>query len=134
VLGFSAPGNGGTIQPHQRWGTGLLVDGAKLQGQATLDFMNRGYLGSGHGWTMGFGVAWNSVATSLLIQAPPGSTNWAIGCQGTETTASEPGGGSTILPQGTIDSQGTPVRPSSLYLAQLCERLGPAAVAAIGYP
>jgi hypothetical protein len=96
--------------------------------------MNRGTDGSGHGWTMGFGVAWNSVAEALLIQAPPGTTNWAIGCEGTETTAAMPGGDGTILPQGTIDSQGAPVLPASLYLAQLCERLGPGAVTAIGYP
>src|SRR5262249_33187577 len=87
VLGLSATGMGTNLAPHQRWGTGLLVDGAKLQGG--LDFMNRGTSGSGHGWAMGFGVAWNATANSLLIQAPPGSTNWAIGCQGTETTAAE---------------------------------------------
>jgi hypothetical protein len=36
-------------------------------------------------------------------------------------------------PPGTFDSHGTPVFPSSLYLAQLCERLGPQALANIGY-
>ena len=35
-----------------------------------------------------------------------------------------------VQPQGQT---GTPVLPKSLYLAQLCERLGPSAVAAIGY-
>jgi hypothetical protein len=130
VLDFSATGTSTNLAPHQRWAVGLLVDRATLAGG--LDFMNRGIDGSGHGWTIGFAVAWNSSATSLLIQEPPGATNWAIGCEGTETTAKAPGG-TTVLPQGMIDSQGKPVAPSSLYLAQLCERLGPGAVAAIGY-
>ena len=66
---------------------------------------------------------------------PPGATNWAIGCKG---SVARPGGtpgipGSPPLSLGTYDSQNTPVRPRSLYLAQLCERLGPAAVANLGY-
>src|SRR5262249_22380026 len=39
----------------------------------------------------------------------------------------------TPLPNGIFDSLGTPVTPSSLYLAQLCERLGPPALTNIGY-
>jgi len=38
-----------------------------------------------------------------------------------------------VLPQGIIDSPGIAVAPQSLYLAQLCERLGPGALTAIGY-
>jgi hypothetical protein len=34
---------------------------------------------------------------------------------------------------GSFDSTGTTVQPSSLYAAQLCERLGSQALAAIGY-
>jgi hypothetical protein len=49
--------------------------------------------------------------------------NWAIGCTGSVDKSST----------GTVDSEGMPVRPSSLYLAQLCERLGPDALSAIGY-
>ncbi len=41
---------------------------------------------------------------------------------------------SPAIPAGTYDSRSTPVAMSSLYLAQLCERLGPEALAAIGYP
>ncbi|MPZ17569.1 MAG: hypothetical protein GEV06_06630 [Luteitalea sp.] len=37
------------------------------------------------------------------------------------------------LPEGTVDSHGTPVTPKSLYLAQLGERLDPQAVKNIGY-
>jgi hypothetical protein len=39
-----------------------------------------------------------------------------------------------LLPRGVIESSGHPVEPASLYLAQLRDRLGPQAVAAIGYP
>ena len=134
VLDFTGSGSGPHIQPHQRWATGLLVDGATLSG-GNLELMNRGNLGSGHGWTMGWGVAWNSSAGSLVIQQPPGSTNWAIGCTGTPKTRAQPGSSdSTPLPSGIFDSHGMPVTPSSLYLAQLCERLGPQALANIGYP
>ena len=38
-----------------------------------------------------------------------------------------------IGPAGTYESQNTPVAMKSLYLAQLCERLGPEAIKKIGY-
>ncbi len=44
--------------------------------------MNRGSMGSGHGWIMGWRVAWNNVAKNYVIQMPPGSANWAIGNRG----------------------------------------------------
>ena len=132
VLDFSTKGNPSNLQPHQRWATGLLVDNADAPG-GSIDLMNRGYYGSGHGWTIGFGVAWNSTAATLLIQQPPGSENWAIGSTGMVTTAGEPGGSSTPLPSGIVDALGTAVAPKSLYLAQLCERLGPSALSNIGY-
>jgi hypothetical protein len=37
------------------------------------------------------------------------------------------------MPRGIHESQGTFVQPGSLYLAQLCERLGPQALTNIGY-
>jgi hypothetical protein len=71
---------------------------------------------------------WNSSSGANYIQQPPGSENWCIGCKGTQYTQAAPGG-STILPQGAIDSQGTYVFPSSLYQAQLTQRLGLGVVA-----
>jgi hypothetical protein len=132
VLDFTVLAGPSQIQPHERWATGLLVDGANV-GPSEIDLMNRGNAGSGHGWTIGFGVVWNSTANALLIQQPPGTTNWAIGSTGTLTRAPAPGTTTPILPEGTIDSPGKAVAPKSLYLAQLCERLGPGAVSAIGY-
>ncbi len=71
----------GWIQPHQRWATGLLVDGCQVPG-GSIDFMNRGAMGSGHGWSIGWAVAWNCTARSYLNQLPPGAINWVIGCKG----------------------------------------------------
>ncbi len=135
VLDMTVPesdaGSHDNLQPHQRWATGLLVDAPNMPDDQ-LGLMNRGVDGSGHGWAIGFGVVWNGIANTLLIQQPPGTQNWSIGATGTQTTAAEPGG-TVTLPQGIVDSPGTAVAPRSLYLAQLCERLGPSALAATGY-
>ena len=131
VLNCTFRGNG-HIQPHQRWATGLLVDGCKVP-ESGIDFMNRGEMGSGHGWTLGWGVAWNCEAAEWTIQQPPGAANWAIGCQCKRVTAARPFDKTPKLPEGIFESHGTPVSPASLYLAQLRERLGPQAVKAIGY-
>ncbi|MBV9865430.1 MAG: hypothetical protein JO316_08780 [Abitibacteriaceae bacterium] len=134
LLNCTFRGNG-HIQPHQRWATGLLVDGCRVS-ESGIDFMNRGEMGSGHGWTIGWSVAWNCLARSYVIQQPPGAANWAIGCQGTPETDVMPFGDKTKaprLPEGIFDSHGTPVMPPSLYLAQLRERLGEQALKNIGY-
>ena len=129
LLNFDADGPTSHIQPHQNWATGLLVDSAVADSAGTgfnsgIAFMNRGTGGSDHGWSIGWGVAWNCVAPSILMQKPPGSMVWAIGCK---ANPSNPSG------DPLIDSVNTPVAPKSLYLAQLCERLGPQAVANLGY-
>jgi hypothetical protein len=126
VLNFAVSGISPPLQPHQRWATGLLVDGAVMEA-GNIDFIDRNILGSGHGWTMGWAVAWNSVAPSFTIQQPPGTMNWAIGCKGNQSAPSDG------HPNGIFDSHGTPVNIKSLYLAQLCERLGPQALKNIGY-
>jgi hypothetical protein len=122
--------------PHQRWATGLLADGGKFTGGSPgkegVSFSNRGNFGSGQGWDAGWAVAWNVESPNLLVQEPPGVNNWCIGCIGTEDSAAAPGS-STILPNGIYESLGTHVTPSSLYLAQLCDRLGATAAANIGY-
>ena len=77
--------------------------------------------GIGENSAIGWGVLWNSGAATIDVERPPGATNWAIGSMG------------AAIGDGTFDSTGTPVTPRSLYLAQLCERLGPQALANIGY-
>jgi hypothetical protein len=124
--------------PHQRWATGLLCDLCEFPSSYTGDkagvaYSNRGFFGSGHGWDAGWSVAWNVTTTYFLIQAPPGTDNWCIGCIGTVLSEAAPGGDGTILPNGIYESLGTPVTPGSLYLAQLKQRLGTAALHNIGY-
>jgi hypothetical protein len=43
------------VQPNQRWSTGILIDSCQVP-EGGIDLMNRGPMGSGHGWTMGRGV------------------------------------------------------------------------------
>ena len=122
VLNCNFIGKGG-IQPHMHWNTGLLVDSCHLK-EGRIEFINRGTSGSGHGWAIGWGVAWNCSANSYLIQQPPGAMNWAIGCRGPLHPK---------CPKEGIFSHNKPVAPASLYLAQLKERLGTAALKNIGY-
>jgi len=122
----------GWIQPHQRWATGLLVDNCEVPGGG-IDFMNRGAYGSGHGWTMGWAVAWNCKAQSFLNQRPPGTANWVIGSTGEQQKKAMPFNTEPMEPEGIYDSHGVAVTPASLYLAQLAERLGKQAVKNIGY-
>jgi hypothetical protein len=132
VLNSVFRGHGSRIQPHQRWSTGLLIDNCTCP-DGNIDFANRGVAGSGHGWTMGFAVAWNSIAKTFIIQQPPGSANWAIGCIGDRQQTARYFDSSPILPEGCFDSHGTPVTPQSLYLAQLQDRLGAQALKNLGY-
>jgi len=132
VLNSNFIGRGSRIQPHQRWATGMLVDNCRTP-DGGIDFPNRGVAGSGHGWCMGWGVVWNCVAAFYVIQNPPGTANWAIGCIGDRILTARYFDSAPILPEGIFDSHGVHVAPRSLYLAQLAERLGPQAVAAIGY-
>jgi hypothetical protein len=131
VLFFSAEGSWTSLQPHQRWATGLLLDNIGSPG-GSIDLVDRGTMGSGHGWTLGFGVVWNGDAEEIVVQRPPGAENWVIGTKGKLGSMTEPGS-HKHLPQGIVDSLNKPVAPESLYLAQLCERLGPEALTAIGY-
>ncbi|MGC2639923.1 MAG: hypothetical protein WA294_22270 [Acidobacteriaceae bacterium] len=135
VLHCHFSGNG-KVEPHQRWSTGFLVDSSDM-GDGDLCLRNRGEMGSGHGWTTGWSVSWNNTAHSFLVQNPPAALNWSIGDIGNQRTASMPvfdASKQPTLPQGVVESSGTHVEPASLYLEQLRERLGPQAVAAIGYP
>jgi hypothetical protein len=138
VLDFDGEGPRSHIQPHMYWATGLLVDRSVVNSEGTqlesaIAFINRGHAGSDHGWALGWGVAWNCTAPGVILQKPPGSMAWAIGCK-TMPSAPAPAVKTTgpLMPTGTFESVGTPVAPGSLYLAQLCDRLGPQALANIG--
>jgi hypothetical protein len=124
ILNFFA--NHGGVRARSTWTTGLLVDSSKFPGATKSDpgvaFSNE----SGQGWGIGWSVAWNVLSPFLLVQQPPGATNWCIGCIGSPVTING-------TPNGIFDSLGNPVHPSSLYLQQLRDRIGPDAVRSIGY-
>jgi hypothetical protein len=125
----------GRLEGHQRWSTGMLVDGCEVP-DGILYLRNQGIMGTGHGWTIGWSVFWNNKAGRIQVQNPPGALNWSIGDVGQQQDAPMPVSGTPEgppLPRGVIESPGQPVEPASLYLEQLRERMGAAAVAAIGY-
>jgi hypothetical protein len=119
-------------ESHQRWSTGILYDNCRVP-DGGIELRNRGSMGSGHGWSMGWGVLWNCTAKDYIVQNPPGAMNWIIGCIGTNKFAPRPFGAGPNLPEGVKDSHGTAVTPRSLYLTQLAERLGMQALKNIGY-
>jgi hypothetical protein len=139
VVSFEGTGLDSHIQPHMHWATGLLVDSAVVQSAGTgnnsaIAFMNRGTGGSGHGWAIGWAVCWNCTAPTILDEQPPGAMNWVIGGKAAPSPPTNaPGVPGAPMPNGIFESLNVPVAPNSLYLAQLCERLGPAALANIGY-
>jgi hypothetical protein len=132
VLNFYSTQAAG-ISPHQRWCTGILSDNCNLpnapSGTQGVAYRNRGTAGSGQGWTTGWSVAWNVTTPYFLVSAAPDTENWCIGGIGAHTTHNPD-------PDGIYDSLGAHVTlgtTGSLYLEQLRERLGDAALANIGY-
>jgi hypothetical protein len=113
--------NYGSSEPHHRWSTGGLYDNFS----GNLAIINRAWLGSGHGWTAGNFVAWNTEG-KLSVQSPPAATNYAIGHIGEKAA-----GLIKEMPDGWWESLGAHVAPRSLYLAQLKDRLGEGAVRAV---
>jgi len=120
-LDFSAKGEFLDAGPHQRWATGTLYDNFKME-SGSLKVENRGNFGSGQGWAGANHLLWNCVAPQILLQQPATAHNWAIGGLGSIQHRPD---------DGTFEAFGTLVKPRSLYLAQLRERLGEQAVAAI---
>jgi len=120
-------GSGAQVVPHMRWSTAILYDNVQnTHGNIGLSY--RGIMGSGHGWTMGWGAIYNCEAATLVAQNPYNHFgpyndkqvlyhNWLIGGKGKNI----PGYQATQL-QGTYDSAGTMVEPKSLYQAQLNAR------------
>jgi hypothetical protein len=113
----SASNTFASSEPHHRWSTGGLFDNVK----APLAIQDRGYYGSGHGWSGANYVAWNCEGP-LVCQRPPTAQNWAIGHIGEK----QPG---AFKPRedGYWESLGRHVEPQSLYFQQLKDRLGNAA-------
>ena len=123
--------NGG---PHQRWAAGALHDNIVMAPDSVggytpyLAINNRGNDGSGQGWAAGFSLMYNCQVPQFQLEQPDTTTNhynWTIGGIGSAYAYSD---------NGIYDTKGSMVSPHSLYLEQLRERLGGAAVENIGYP
>ncbi len=111
--------------PHHRWSVCTLFDNVIVNGNA-INVQDRQSSGTGHGWAGAQKVLWNCEAESFILQKPPTSQNYAIGCIG------EKRDGRHAREDGYWDSHGQKVAPRSLYLKQLEDRLGIEAVKAIG--
>ena len=104
------------IGPHHRWATGVLFD--NIEGGQII-VQNRKAMGSGHGWAGAQTMFWNckSPAYDIKVESPKGAMNWGIGCTGAKKNGA-----------GYWESWGAHLLPRSLYIAQLNDRLGSAAV------
>jgi hypothetical protein len=115
-----------TSEPHHRWSAGGLFDQVK----APVSIRDRGWLGSGHGWSGANYVNWNTEG-KLTSQQPPTAQNYVIGHVGPKIPPLLP---NAYDPRPRRDayweSHGQHVAaPASLYKQQLAQRLGPQAVA-----
>jgi len=93
------------VGPIAYWASGVLYDNVTVDG--TLELTNRGATGYGFGWNAANSVLWNCRAKSIRCDSPPTARNWQIG------------GGDQ------------PAAPKSLYTAQLRDRFGADALAAL---
>jgi len=116
---------GAQAVPHMRWSTGMLYDNV-INPKGSVSFTYRGIMGSGHGWTMGWGVIYNCQAKTLVASNPHSYfdakkpvlyKNYLIGSKGTNTK-----GWQAKELDGTYDRVGQMVAPQSLYLAQVAAR------------
>ncbi|MEZ4409794.1 MAG: hypothetical protein R3A52_25470 [Polyangiales bacterium] len=102
---------------HSDWSTGLLYDRVR---EHEIQIHNENRTSDGHGWGGAESVLWNVTADALVVASPPTSQNWVIGAR-----VGRRGG------DAYWDETGHAVEPGSLYLAQLRDRLGQAAVDAV---
>jgi hypothetical protein len=111
-------------EPHHRWSVGGLFDNVS----APIAIQDRQWYGTGHGWSGANYVAWNTEG-KLIVQQPPTAQNYSIGHVGTIAPGDWPKTGD-LRPreQGYTESYGKHVKPKSLYLQQLEDRLGKQAV------
>jgi Concanavalin A-like lectin/glucanases superfamily/Putative Ig domain len=131
-LNFKSDGSGYDSGAHQRWAAGVLFDNDTIAsddgGNTGIKLENRGSAGSGQGYAAGYSLIYNGNSPGIINEIPQVNHhyNWAIG--------GAPG--ATFIHRsddGIFDATNGYVNPRSLYLEQLKERLGGAAVENIGY-
>lgn len=105
---------------HRRLGRGFHRDAKQRVRPLPLTLSSlRGIriMGSGHGWSTGNSMAWNSRCSArLVIQKPPTSQNFAVGVTAGDATKTD----------GLVISPNQQVRPIGLFAAQLHKRVGQA--------
>jgi len=103
--------------PHHRWAMGSLYD--QIISDGAINVRDRGNLGSGHGWAGVNQVVWNSAGSEANIQNPWFSAvNYATGFRGRKIFNTPP------RPDAFWEGHNQEgLFPSSLYLAQLYDRL-----------
>ncbi|PQJ75920.1 T9SS type A sorting domain-containing protein [Polaribacter gangjinensis] len=119
----SSTGDYTSSESHRRWGQGMLFDNISWRNTRAgfiLGLHNRGDYGTGHGWTLTNGVAWNidAPANKIVVQKPPIGQNYAIGCIAAYVNANGP----FLKPAGYIEGTGRNLKITSLYKAQLNDR------------
>ncbi|HKW28082.1 MAG TPA: DUF6298 domain-containing protein [Verrucomicrobiae bacterium] len=100
------------------WASGTLFDNVRIDGNG-LSLMNRGDAGEGAGWSAANSVLWQCDASKISCESPPTAQNWAFGSWG------------EFEGNGIWRSSNDHVRPESLFVAQVADRLGAAAAAKI---
>ena len=108
-------------EPHEQWATGNLYDNVKAP--LTARFWKNIIIG----WAGANTVFWNCEG-DFLVQKPPTAQNYTFGHLGLNGVIFNIPLQDTTKENGHIESLDQHVTPRSLYLTQLRERLGEAAV------
>jgi len=112
-------------EPHEQWATGGLYD--NVRAPLTARFWKNIIIG----WAGANTVFWNCEGP-FLVQKPPTAQNYSFGHIGVDAVVFNTEFQDPAKPAGHIESLDRHVEPRSLYLAQLRERLGDAALRNIG--
>lgn len=118
------------LGPHARWATGTLYDNIKSDSKMNLNEFN---MNDGHAWCGAQTVGWNLECRSYVNDAPEGSMNYLIGSIGDEHNGGKNNSNNGVH-RSFWESHGTHVATRSLYLKQMDDRLGAAAVADVTHP
>ena len=108
-------------EPHEQWATGSLYD--NIEAPLTARFWKNINIG----WAGANTVFWNCKG-DFLVQKPPTAQNYTFGHIGANAVVFNIPLQDTTKENGHIESLDRHVTPRSLYLTQLRERLGEAAV------
>jgi len=114
-------------EPHEQWATGGLYD--NIEAPLTARFWKNIAIG----WAGANTVFWNCVG-SFLVQKPPTAQNYSFGHLGVDAVVFNIPLQDSTKEAGHIESLDRHVMPRSLYLTQLRERLGDAAVRNVAAP